>query len=70
MGLGKERYSDGNVPNVRWNGNYGELNVNRYNPGNANDNLRSREEVSPNITSIQVEVVRYFIQPLVILDIS
>ena len=38
------RYSDGNVPNVNWNDD--KLNVNWYNTGNANDNLRSREEVS------------------------
>jgi hypothetical protein len=47
MKPGKEtgsRYSDGNVPNVNWNDD--KMNVNRYNPGNANDNLRSREEVS------------------------
>lgn len=38
------RYSDGNVPNVNWND--GKMNVNWYNPGNANDNLRARSEVS------------------------
>jgi len=38
------RYSDGNVPSVNWNGNYSKLNVNRYNPGNANDDLRSRQK--------------------------
>ena len=70
MRSGKERYSDGNVPYVNWNGNYGELNVNRCDPGNSNSNIRSREEVSPNTTSIQIEVVRYLIQPFVILDIS
>lgn len=37
------RYSDGNVPNVNWNDN-DEMNVNRYNPDNRNDNLRSREK--------------------------
>lgn len=45
METGKEtgsRYSDGNVPNANWND--GKLNVNRYNPDNANDNLRSREK--------------------------
>ncbi|MCX6766489.1 MAG: hypothetical protein NT170_01765 [Candidatus Moranbacteria bacterium] len=41
------RYSDGNVPNVNWNDD--KLNVNWYNTGNANDNLRSREEVSKRI---------------------
>ena len=41
---GKERYSDGNVPSVNWNGNYSKLNVNRYDPGNANDNFRSRQK--------------------------
>lgn len=40
------RYSDGNVPNVNWDENYGKLHVNRYNPDNANDNLRARVEVS------------------------
>ena len=47
MKPGKEtgsRYSDGNVPNVNWNDD--KLNVNWYDHGNANDNLRSREEVS------------------------
>ncbi len=38
------RYSNGNVPNVNWNDD--KLNVNWYNPDNANDDLRSREEVS------------------------
>lgn len=38
------RYSDGNIPNV--NRNDDKMNVNWYNPDNANDNLRSREEVS------------------------
>ena len=40
------RYSDGNVPNVNFNPNTGKVNVNWYNPGNANPNLRSRQEVS------------------------
>lgn len=44
MRSGTERYPDGNVPNVNWNSNYGELNVNRYNPDNANGNLRSRQK--------------------------
>ena len=47
MKSGKEtgsRYSDGNVPNVNWNSNNSEMNVNWYNPGNANDNLCSREK--------------------------
>ena len=70
MRSGKERYSDGNVPYVNWNGNYGKLNVNRCNTGYSNSNIRSREEVSPNTTSTQIEVVRYLIQPLVILDNS
>jgi hypothetical protein len=34
------RYSDGNVPNVNFND--GKVNVNRYDPSNSNDNLRSR----------------------------
>jgi len=34
------RNSDGNVPNVNWNDD--KLNVNWYNPDNANDNLRAR----------------------------
>ena len=47
MGSGKitgSRYADGDVPNVNWNN--GKMKVNRYNPDNANDNLRLREEVS------------------------
>lgn len=40
------RYQDGNVPNVNWNPDNGKLKVNWYNPQNANDNLRSRAEVS------------------------
>lgn len=40
------RYHDSNVPNVNFNEFNGKVNVNRYNPGNANDNLRSREVVS------------------------
>lgn len=40
------RYSDGNVPNVNWNSDNDKLNVNWYNPDNANDNLRGRVEVS------------------------
>lgn len=39
------RNSDGNVPKVYWN-DASKLNVNWYNPDNANDNLRSREVVS------------------------
>ncbi len=39
------RNSDGNVPKVNWN-NTDKLNVNRYNPDNANDDLRCREVVS------------------------
>lgn len=38
------RFSDGRVPSVNWNPNYGKVNVNWYNLGNANDNLRSREK--------------------------
>lgn len=40
----KERYSDGDVPNVNFNRNNGKVYVNRYNPDDANDNLRSREK--------------------------
>lgn len=67
---GKERYFDGNVPSVNWNGNYSELNVNRYDLGGASDFLRSREAVSLVTASIQIEAVRYLIQPLAIFDIS
>lgn len=42
------RYDDGNVPNVNWNSDNDKLNVNWYNSGNSNDNLRSRVEVSIN----------------------
>jgi hypothetical protein len=38
--------ANGNVPNVNWNSDNRKLNVNWYNPQNANDNLRSRAEVS------------------------
>ena len=38
------RNLDGNVPNANWNDD--KLNVNWYNSDNANDNLRSRQEVS------------------------
>ncbi len=38
------RNHDGNVPNVNWND--GKLNVNWYNPDNANANLRARQAVS------------------------
>lgn len=44
MRSGKERNSDGNVPDVYWDGNYDKLNVNWYNPDNANDNIRSRQK--------------------------
>lgn len=40
------RNSDGNVPNVNWNSDNDKLQVNWYNPDNANDNLRGRSEVS------------------------
>jgi hypothetical protein len=40
------RNADGNVPNVNWNPDNGNLNVNWYSSGNANANLRSRSEVS------------------------
>jgi hypothetical protein len=40
------RYSDGNVPNVNWNSDNRKVNVNWYNPDNADDNIRSRSEVS------------------------
>ena len=36
------RYSDGNVPNVNWNDD--KMNVNWYNPDNADDNLRARQK--------------------------
>lgn len=42
------RNSDGNVPNVNWNSSNDKLNVNWNYPDNANDNLRSRAEVSKN----------------------
>jgi len=38
------RNSNGNVPNVNWNDD--KLNVNWYNPDNANSNIRARAEVS------------------------
>lgn len=38
------RNSDGNVPNANWNDD--KFKVNWNNPGNQNDNLRPREEVS------------------------
>lgn len=47
MEPGKEtgsRYSNGNIPNVNWNGNNSEMKVSRYNPGNCNDSLRAREK--------------------------
>jgi hypothetical protein len=37
-------FPDGSVPNVNWNDD--KLNVNNYNPDNANENLRARAEVS------------------------
>ena len=37
------RTADGNVPNVNWNPDNRQINVNLYNPDNANDNLRARE---------------------------
>lgn len=40
------RNRDGNVPNMNWNADNRKLNVNWYNPQNANDNLRARAEVS------------------------
>jgi hypothetical protein len=36
------RYDDGNVPNVNWNDD--KMNVNWYNPRNADDDLRSRQK--------------------------
>lgn len=47
-------YRDGNVPNG--NGYNGKLNVNWYNPGNANGNLRAREAVvqEPRIAGLLV----------------
>jgi hypothetical protein len=40
------RNTNGNVPNVNWNPDNRKVYVNRYNPDNRNDNLRSRSEVS------------------------
>ena len=40
------RNRNGNVPNVNWNASNRKVNVNWYNVGNRNDNLRSRSEVS------------------------
>jgi len=69
------RYDDGNVPNVNWNDS--KMNVNWYNSDNCNDNLRARAEVSkkrdPNYFGISLifsKLFKYFIQPLVILEIS
>ena len=65
------RYSDGNVPNVNWNSYNGKLNVNWYNPGNANSNLRSRSEVSKKeIPHYWDFFNKYFIQPFAIFEIS
>ena len=38
------RYFDGNVASVNFNPNTGKVNVNRWNPSNANDNLRFRQK--------------------------
>ena len=40
------RNSDGGVPSVNYNPDNRKVYVNYYNPDNANDNLRSRSEVS------------------------
>ena len=64
------RNSNGNVPNVNWNGYNGKVNVNYYNPDNANGNLRARAEISVNKPPIRAYLFRYFIQPFIILDIS
>ena len=40
------RYRGGNVPNVNFNEFNGKVNVNRYNPGHADGDLRPREVVS------------------------
>jgi len=63
------RYLDGNVPNVNWNSNDGKMNVNRIRPQNANDNWRVREKFQRS-SFCGASCVKYFIQPLVILDIS
>jgi hypothetical protein len=72
------RNSDGNVPNVNWND--GKLKVNYYNPDNANGNLRSRQKFQKrnprhlgvffNKKMTSRNYFKYFIQPLVILEIS
>ena len=71
--LGGSRNTDGNVPNVNFNNS--KVNINWYNPDNANDNLRTREIVSkikkePSATGLLSYSRRYLIQPFVILDIS
>jgi len=38
------RNSNDNVPNANWNDS--KFHINWYNPDNANDNIRSRSEVS------------------------
>ena len=40
------RYSDGNVPSVRWHGSFSEMSVDWYDPGVAHGHLGSREVVS------------------------
>ena len=40
------RSDNGNVPNANWNDGKFNVNVNWYNPDNANDNLRGRQIVS------------------------
>ena len=63
------RRSDGDVPGSRWND--GKFYLNWYNPDNANDNLRSREKFQlRNPATVRDFYFRYFIQPLVILEIS
>ena len=70
--LSGSRYDDGNVPNVNWNRYNGKLNVNWYNPDNANDNLRAREKF-PKLKRNPIYwdfFNKYFIQPFAILEIS
>ena len=40
------RSSNGNVPNVNWNAGNRKVYVKWCSPGHANENLRSRSEVS------------------------
>ena len=45
MGPGKERNSDGNVPNVNFNSNSGKVNVNYINADNSNENVDAKDGV-------------------------